>query len=113
MAAEESNRVDSEKGGFTLVYQSELQPLEINQIHSWQLTLLDKSGNPVSGALLEVEGGMPAHNHGLATEPVIEEVGSGIYRMSGMRFHMMGYWELEFTVTYNGESDSMMLPLDL
>ena len=104
----------SQRGLFVVSYQSELQPLQINQLHAWVLHVEDSQGDAVVGAELQVDGGMPEHNHGLATKPrVTEELGNGDYRLDGLRFHMRGYWELELTIVANGKTDSVLLQVTL
>ena len=104
----------SKRGLFTLSYESALQPIEINRIHQWVLHVESESGELVTGAKIEVTGGMPAHNHGLPTRPrVIEELEDGNYRLGGMRFHMTGDWELTISIVANGKSDTVIVALHL
>jgi hypothetical protein len=103
----------SRAGHFDLSYSSELQPLAINKIHDWVLHVVDSDGNPVEGAELEIGGGMPKHDHGLPTAPEITELGNGNYRVSGMRFHMNGYWELKIEIRTATERDTVLIKLTL
>ena len=98
---------------FTVSVESELNPIVINQIHSWTLQLQDAQGIAVTGADLSLVGGMPEHNHGLATAPVIEPAGEGSYSLQGLRFHMLGYWELELTIEHAGINDIVLITLEL
>lgn len=87
---------------------------QINRIHSWVLHIETESGEAVEGATVEVSGGMPEHNHGLPTRPRISrELGGGDYELSGMRFHMAGYWEIEVTVTTHDGRSTVIIPLQL
>ena len=103
----------SEKAMFQVSYESQLNPIVINQIHSWKLHVMDAQGRAINNALITVKGGMPLHNHGLATAPSIEAIGDGNYLLQGLRFHMMGYWELELNITQGGISDTAIVTLDL
>jgi hypothetical protein len=103
----------SRNGRFKVSYQSQLNPVVINQIHAWQLHVTDADGRPVTGADIAVKGGMPAHNHGLATSPAIEPGDNGDYLLQGLRFHMMGYWELTLTINDDGVRDEVVIPLTL
>ena len=58
--------------GISLEIFSQLSPIEINTIHSWEVVLTDEDG-AVSGATLDIVGGMPEHNHGMPTQPQITE----------------------------------------
>ena len=100
----------SEKGSFLLSLESSLEPLAINVMHSWQLRLTDAAGAPISGARIEVSGGMPEHDHGLATAPrVTRDLGGGRYLLEGLRFHMAGRWVLVFHVEAAGETDRVLV----
>jgi len=88
--------------------------IRINTMHSWILHIETADGEPVTGADIEVSGGMPAHNHGLPTSPrVTEELGDGDYRLDGLRFHMGGYWEVVVTVITDDTESVVVIPLQL
>ncbi len=104
----------SKRGLFTVSYESALQPIEINQMHHWVLHIEGEGGEPVTGAHVEVIGGMPAHDHGLPTRPrVTTELEDGNYRLDGMRFHMAGDWELTITIAVDGKTDTVIVALHL
>lgn len=104
----------SKRGLFAVSYESELQPIEINRIHIWLLHIETTSGDPVVGADIEVVGGMPLHNHGLPTRPLVtEDLGDGNYRLEGMRFHMAGDWEVKINIIHNGKTDVAIVSVTL
>lgn len=104
----------SQRGTFTMSFEAELDPIEINKIHIWVITLRTASGDPVTRADISVLGGMPLHDHGMPTRPrVTENLGEGRYRLEGMRFHMNGRWEVSVTVKADGEVDTVVIALDL
>jgi hypothetical protein len=95
-------------------YQSELEPLQINALHAWTLHIENPEGEAITGAQITVDGGMPEHNHGLATRPrVTAESGNGNYRLEGLRFHMRGDWELLLTIVANGKTDTVVVKVTL
>ena len=104
----------SRNGHFRIIVESLVQPIMINKIHTWELKLESADGLPVSGAEITLLGGMPEHNHGLATKPRVTRSGDdGNYLVEGIRFHMRGYWELKFTVKTASEQDTVLFPLEL
>lgn len=104
----------SASGALRASYTSTVNPVPLNAIHSWTLHLETSAGAPLENAEVLVSGGMPAHNHGLATAPVVTAyLGNGDYRVEGLRFHMQGAWELRVTVTRNNASDMIVIPLTL
>ena len=103
----------SQRNVYTVSLESSLEPIEINRIHSWTLSI-SSDGEPVTGAKLTISGGMPAHDHGMPTRPrVTEELGNGKYRLEGMRFHMGGDWEVSIEIKANGKTDTVVVTLAL
>jgi hypothetical protein len=99
---------------FRLRVESSLQPLAINRLHSWTLHLEDAMGQPVVGATIEAEGGMPEHDHGLPTKPQITTTEQmGTYRLEGLRFHMPGDWQIKLVIRTDRATDSILIPLQL
>jgi len=104
----------SQRGTYKISFETELDPIEINRIHFWVLTIRTASGDPVTAAEISVLGGMPLHDHGMPTRPrVTENLGEGRYRLEGMRFHMNGQWEVSVTVKADGKVDTVIIALDL
>jgi hypothetical protein len=104
----------SEKGDFQVSYTSSLDLVPVNQMHTWTIRVETAGGEPIEGAEIMVDGGMPQHRHGLPTTPqVTQDLGEGEYLVEGLRFHMPGWWEVKFQVTANGKSDSVTFNLDL
>ena len=100
--------------GSTLEIFSRLNPLAINTIHSWELVLYTADGVPLNGAQMSVVGGMPDHDHGLPTSPVVTgEIAPGRYLLEGVRFHMPGRWLLTFDVTSAQGQESATLEFQL
>ena len=98
----------------TLEIFSQLDPLKINSIHSWELLLNTADGLPIRGAQVSVFGGMPDHDHGLPTAPVVTgEIAPGRYLLEGMRFHMPGRWLLTIAVVSDQNSQSATLEFQL
>lgn len=99
------------------VYQIELESpgeLQLNLLESWILTVLDAAGSPVENAIIAIDGGMPAHGHGLPTAPAItEELGEGRYRLDGVKFNMMGEWVLRLAIEGAAGSDEVTIEFEL
>lgn len=87
---------------------SQLEPLQINQIHEWQLEIETVEGEPLVGAVVTLGGGMPEHQHGFPTVPTVTEVGDGRYLVEGMKFQMSGSWQMVFDIEVNGEHDELL-----
>jgi hypothetical protein len=89
-------------------------PPPVNEMHTWTLHLEDEAGEPLQGAEVAIEGDMPAHGHGLPTQPqVTEYLGEGDYLVEGMQFQMDGEWYVEFTITADGVTDTLRFDFTL
>jgi hypothetical protein len=60
-----------------------------------------------------VDGGMPQHNHGMPTQPQVTPLGSGDYRVEGMKFQMPGHWVVTVAVDAEGQQDTATFNLQL
>ncbi|WP_342117784.1 FixH family protein [Pseudoduganella sp. OTU4001] len=75
------------------------EPIALGKLHSWEVSVRQPSGQPVTGARFAVDGGMPQHHHGLPTQPqVTRELGDGRYLLEGVKFSMSGWWELKLKI---------------
>lgn len=102
------------RAGNTVRITSLLAPIEINRIHSWELTLLSTDNEPIENATVSVIGGMPEHDHGLPTLPqVTQETAAGSYLVEGIRFHMPGLWEINLTIETASGTDTATLEFSL
>lgn len=89
-----------QSGALAVSYSSSVEPIPLNQIHTWTLTLKDKAGKPVSGAEVILSGDMPEHLHGMTTKPVVVATDTpGEYAVKGMNFHMPGWWEITLDIS--------------
>ncbi len=104
----------TDNGLFRVSFVSELDPVAINQMHSWTLNVVTADGRAVENAAITVDGGMPQHGHGLPTSPqVTEYLGDGAYRVEGLRFQMGGWWEVKFDIEAEGQTDAVTFNLVL
>jgi len=78
---------------------SNLDPVAINQMHSWQMLVKTADGGLVNDAKVTLVGGMPMHQHGMPTAPrMTKKLGEGQYLVEGMKFSMAGWWEIKIKV---------------
>jgi YtkA-like len=106
--------VVSEEGHFVGSWSSDPAVPPINLVHQWILHIATPGGAAVEGASITVGGDMPAHGHGMPTQPeVTADLGGGDYRVEGMAFQMGGYWIIDVTVTAGGDSDLIRFGLEL
>lgn len=112
--AEAPNSSLTDNGLYRISFTSALDPIGINQLHSWTVHVETADGRPVEDAQITVDGGMPAHGHGLPTQPqVTQNLGNGDYLLEGVRFQMPGAWVMRFDVSADGQSDGVTFELAL
>jgi len=72
----------------------------LNRIQAWRLILTDINGDPVSNVVVNFNGYMPGHVHGLPTQPLLtNQIAPGVYRISGVKFQMAGWWVIELELS--------------
>lgn len=104
----------SASGIFRVTYAAAGGQVPINQMHQWTLHVETADGTPVENALIQVNGDMPQHGHGLPTRPqVTEYLGNGDYLVEGLRFQMPGWWVMDFTIEANGRTDTVRFEMQL
>lgn len=104
----------SEDGKFSVSYTASTGAVPVNQMHQWTLHVETADGQPVTDATITVDGDMPQHGHGLPTRPqVTQNLGNGDYLVEGVRFQMGGWWVMDFTITADGQTDTVRFNMQL
>jgi YtkA-like len=104
-----SLRHPSVQGRYVVQMEPPAATPAINQIHAWQIKVSSPDGAPVRNARIAVDGGMPQHGHGLPTRPqVTRELADGTYVMEGMKFSMIGWWEIKLAIQATDGSDTVV-----
>ena len=86
----------------------------MNAIHTWTITVTDTEGKPVTDGEITVDGGMPAHGHGLPTTPEgTKNLGDRPCLVEGVKFSMPGDWVVTFIIKSGGKEDVVVLDLNL
>lgn len=94
--------VMSQQGIYRLTLSPAPGKIPMRRLHSWYLHIEDTLGTPVSGARIHIDGGMPAHGHGLPSVPKVNVLsGEGDYIVEGMKFTMGGEWQLRLAIIHH------------
>jgi len=107
--------VDSKAKHFKVSAQPQKQEvIPVNQFHRWVIKLNDPTGQAVYPAKFSIGGGMPAHGHGLPTQPMVTEyLGDGQYLIEGVKFNMDGQWLLKFQIVTPTQQDMVEFNVDV
>ncbi len=109
----EGTRRQTDAASFRMTFHPPSR-IEINHYQTWGIYIEDATGKALSHAVLKVDANMPAHGHGLLTQPRIAPGDApGRYRVEGLRFHMPGHWEIRLQVNHAGKQDALVLPVEL
>ena len=99
---------------FSVAYTTDPAVIPVNAFHAWTITVTEKDGKPVNDAEISVDGGMPAHGHGLPTQPqVTKQLGDGKYLIEGVKFSMPGEWEMKFTIKAEGMEETVVRTVEV
>ena len=98
----------SDKGLYTVSFVPTEGEPTTGPISVWHLKVTDSSGAPVTNAQIVVDGGMPAHGHGLPTAPASTgEIEPGVYAIDGIKFSMAGHWKFDVTIKAAAGEDTV------
>ena len=90
------------------------QPPVIGNQSDWTLTLTTTDGAAFVPRQVSVFGGMPAHGHGLPTEPAItRHLGGPDFLLQGLLFNMSGRWRIGVQVIGPSGLDVLSTEFDL
>ena len=91
--------VVSQSGNYIVEYDTVPSPIPTNRMFEMTVSVRERLKKSLArNVTLEVDAGMPAHNHGMNTMPVVERLPSRQFRVRGMLFHMRGEWKLVFSI---------------
>ena len=85
------------------------QPVTINRMYTWIVSVEDSGGRAALEAEIGVDGGVPGLQRHLPTAPrMTSALGGGKYRIDGVKFDMAGLWRLRLDVRAGGVADAVM-----
>ncbi|WP_020394838.1 FixH family protein [Thiolinea disciformis] len=94
------------------LYQAHLSCTNLPSVGEFQdcrVRLMEINGKPLIKAEIAVDGGMPAHGHGLPTAPQVTLVNDqGVYKIEGLKFNMTGAWLLGFMIKTPEQQDKVV-----
>ena len=94
-------RTTVEGGKYTVAYTTSPAPIVVGQHFSLDLAVCAKGGVPAPQSV-RIDASMPEHRHGMNYRPSLQPLGSGVWRVEGLLWHMAGRWELRLEVEAAG-----------
>lgn len=104
----------SNDGLYKVSLYSNTIPVPLRKIHQWTIHIERKDGTPVEDASVFVFGGMPMHNHDFPTVPKVKQyLGNGNYLIEGIKFSMIGHWEMRFNIKERHQKDRVIFEINM
>lgn len=82
-------------------------PPKVGELFAVHVQATDAEGKPLTDPKLTVNATMPAHGHGMMTEPQVNMIAPGQWKIEGMKLHMHGTWELETRIEAAGRKERL------
>lgn len=81
---------------YSVTIKPEGSTIPIGAVHRWLISIEDReNGQKIKPIGLRIDGGMPAHGHGLPTAPKASEYDETRgWLIDGVKFNMAGLWQL-------------------
>ena len=91
------------------------EPIKMREFFSIDVWVesADQLGVPANGVTVRVDARMPHHRHGMLSPCEVSQVGPGHWRCSGMRLHMVGYWEFHVDIDDAGLVERAQTSIEL
>lgn len=97
----------------TFLFSLHFKAPQVGELFSVDTDVGDAAtGKPVAGVTFSLDATMPAHGHGMITDPVHAEVAPGRWHSEGMKMHMPGRWLLEIRANLGDKHDVLRIPYD-
>ena len=86
----------SESGAYQVSYTPVPDPIPPVDLFALEFLVVDASTGlwQEDIEVMGLEVSMPEHNHGMNVEPLLTDLGEGLWEASPLKFHMTGVWTL-------------------
>jgi len=101
-------KVSSKNFDFTVSYKTDPEPIPFLKFFKINFKFEPNNGQDIPEDLkIAIEADMPEHQHGMNVNPKLFKVDKNNYRVEGMKFHMLGYWEIYLTLRSSKKEDKI------
>jgi hypothetical protein len=109
-----STVIESKGKNYQIIFSPKKGQMPLNQYFDMDVQIKSAMGQILKFPIkLSIDAGMAAHNHGMNSKPMIESLGQGKYKVSGLLFHMAGEWFLEFSIQRGVIFDKTKITLEV
>jgi len=105
----------SNDGAWRVKYLTDPDPIPLNEPFAVEVAVFaaEDTSRPAEGIALALDAAMPQHRHGMLRIPRVEARPDGTYAVSGVLFHMPGYWELYLDVTRGAVTERTQFAIEI
>ena len=82
-------------------------------MHFAIITSVEPNDSAAGALKVNVDADMPAHGHGMNTQPETFAVDGATFRTEGMLLHMSGDWVITVDITQNGKAERATFPITI
>lgn len=101
---------DTDRGNYAVTLRPEGGVVERNRHFELDLQIQPRPGTAAPSSV-QVDADMPAHGHGMNTQPEVIQKDALHYRIKGMLFHMTGEWSVSVTVSAGTSPEHVFFPV--
>lgn len=84
---------------YRVTLYSNVFPIPMQKIHTWTARIEQENDKPLEKAKIYIHGGMPVHRHGFPVTPRVRKyLGDGKFLIEGVKFSMIGDWEMRLNI---------------
>ncbi|MBI5364062.1 MAG: hypothetical protein HZA53_12835 [Planctomycetes bacterium] len=114
-AWEGAHALDSALGTYRVFWRASLDPVVEGETFSVDAWVFDARSpeRPLTDVAVDVDAGMPQHGHGMAAFARVSRRADGGWHAEGLRFHMIGRWELAFDVARGARTERAQAGIEL
>ena len=102
----------TDQGGYDVTLKPGTESIERNKHFTLDVKLRARKGS-LDNIKLKVDADMPAHRHGMNTQPVVSKKEAADYQVDGMLFHMGGDWVITVDVENAGKTERATFPVSV
>lgn len=106
--------VESDLGHYFVRFAPSQEPIAFNEYVEMTVEVFNDEAlsEPAEAAELEVDARVEKLNGRLPTVPVVDKTGPGVFRVSGLLFHVPRKWELRFNILEDGFEERATVLID-
>jgi len=99
---------------YRITLYSNTFPIPMQKIHNWTARIEYANGKPLEKAKIYIHGGMPAHRHGFPVTPRVRKyLGDGKFLIEGIKFSMIGDWEMRLNIKEKSRRDRAIFKINI